>query len=169
MVYTETQQNVRIKGNETNNPATIISYNIRREDNGRIDFYMMQDILNQINDDVYTNNPAVEINYQVAIREPVYATTHKIPARQGNINLANYIMFYYDEFDVLDPAANETYPSFIVRVYITDKSGQGDENEKSHCFYEALRNLHVFNTTPYKTYQIFLEKYNQLPKKVLYL
>ena len=157
----ETVQNVRTKSNDSTYPTQIFSYNISRNDNGRLNSNMINEVLNQLNEDAYVDNPGIEISYQVAVREPVFATTRKIPASEGTIDFLNYIMHYYDEFDAIEE--NGTYKDVIIRVYITDKTGQGD-NKTTHCFYEALKKLHVFNTTPYKTYEIFMEKYPQLPK-----
>ena len=156
-----TRQNVRTKSNQTSYPTAITTYNIRREDGGRIDSNMINDALNQLNEETYTNDPDIEISYQVSVREPVFATTRKIPASDGRLNYLNNIM-YYDEFDTMKPS--DTYSSFIIRMYITNRSGQGDENNTSHCFYEALRKLHVFHTTPYETYEKFLKNYQQLPQ-----
>ena len=161
-VVSETVHHVRTKGNQSIAPTTIVSYNIRSADNERIDKNQINSALNQLNEEIYVDDPAVEISYQVAVREPVFATTSKFPASNSQLDFMAHTMYYYDEFDGFD--GNNTYSDFIIRVYITNTSGQGDDETKSHCFYEALRKLHVFHTSHYKTYHEFIEQHPQLPQ-----
>ena len=115
-----------------------------------------------MNQRINKDDPNIRIEYQVSFLYPNFMTTGWFTAASDDIiNFMNNVAQYYDSIDEMETAPPQK--RIIIDVKITNLAGQGN-NETTHCFYEALRKLHVFHTTPYKNFKTFIETFKELPQ-----